>query len=352
MRRHWPLISLILIALAACAPQARATIDSAPSPELRIYNWDTYIDPELLARFTRETGAPIRYDTFGSNEEMLAAVQERPDAYDIVVPSDYMVTIMRRKGLLAALDRAAVPNLANIDPLFVDPSFDPANRYCAPYLWGTIGIGYSRAAAGREIASWADLFDPAFAGRVALLDDPRVTLGVTLLSLGYSPNSTDPFEIGAARDFLAERDAQIAAYAPDTGQDMLARGQVDLALESSGDIFQVMVDNPDLAYSIPAEGSLIWIDNMCILASSPNKALAERFVNFILAPDVGAALASYTRYSSPNTAALRLISPADRANPALYPTEADRRRLFFLVDVGGQANELYNTAWASLIAHR
>ncbi len=173
-------------------------------------------------------------------------------------------------------------------------------------------------------------------------------MGITLLGLGYSPNTTSPTEIAAARDFLAERASQIAAYAPDNGQELLASGRVDLAFESSGDILQVMAENPDLRYSIPAEGSLIWIDNMCILRGSPNRAAAERFLNFILAPDVGAELASYTRYSSPNMAALDLMPAEDRSNPALYPTARTRDRLFFLVDVGGQANELYNKAWASL----
>ncbi|MEI7771302.1 MAG: spermidine/putrescine ABC transporter substrate-binding protein [Chloroflexales bacterium] len=353
MHRYQALLALACIILAACAAGGPAAPAPSPAPRpLRIYNWDTYIDTDLLVRFSRETGVPIQYFTYGSNEEMLAAVQDRPDSYDIVVPSDYMVTIMRRKDLLAPLDAASVPNMANIDPLFVSPSFDPANRYCAPYLWGTHGIGYNRAATGRDIQSWADLFDPAFAGRVALLDDPRATLGVTLLSLGYSPNTTSPTEIAAARDFLAEHAGQIATYARDNGQDLLASGAVDLALESSGDIFQKMAGNPDLRYSIPSEGSLIWIDNMCILKSSPNRASAERFLNFILAPDVGADLASITRYSSPNLAALSKISPEDRANPALYPTEQDRRRLFFIVDVGGVATKMYNAAWDSLIRAR
>jgi spermidine/putrescine transport system substrate-binding protein len=175
---------------------------------------------------------------------------------------------------------------------------------------------------------------------------------VILLSLGYSPNTTSPSEIAAARDYLASHTGQIAAFAGDTGQDLLAKGQVDLAYEFSGDIFQVMAENSDLRYSIPAEGSLIWIDNMCVLKSSPNKALAERFLNFILSPDVGADLASYTRYSSPNLAARELISPADRDDPSLYPTEQTRSRLFFLVDVGGPATKLYNDAWASLVRRR
>ncbi|NTW03068.1 MAG: spermidine/putrescine ABC transporter substrate-binding protein, partial [Oscillochloris sp.] len=220
------------------------------------------------------------------------------------------------------------------------------------YLWGTIGIGYNHTAIEREIHSWSDLFDPTFAGRVALLDDPRTTLGIILLSLGFSPNTTDPVEITAAQNFLSRHANQINTYAPDDGQDLLANGNVDLVLEFSGDILQIMTKNPNVHYSIPAEGSLIWIDNMCILRNSPNKASAERFINFILDPNIGADLASYTRYSSPNIAALNQISAEDRNNQALYPTNEIRERLFFLVDVGGQATELYNEAWEHLGQHR
>lgn len=349
------LCTMAMLLVACAAPAAPAEPTGEPTEEsaervLNIYNWDTYIDPAVLTDFEQQFGVTINYEIYANNEEMLETVQAGPVDYDIVVPTDYMVSIMRREGLLAALEHDNIPNFANLDPAFVNPIYDPGNRYCIPYQWGTMGIGYNVRATGREIESWADLFDPAFAGRVSLLADARLTMGMVLLYLGYSPNTTNPVEIEAARDFLIEHADAIAAYAPDTGQDLLAAGEVDLAFEWSGDIFQVMEDDPDIRYVVPREGSLVWTDNMCILASASHKELAEAFINYVLTPEVGAAISNYVHFSSPNRAALPLINPQDRNNPALYPPPDVRARLFFLADVGPDATVLYDRAWEEVLA--
>ncbi|MBN1136065.1 MAG: spermidine/putrescine ABC transporter substrate-binding protein [Anaerolineae bacterium] len=345
-----------LLALAGCgatpapAPSPTPALPSVADQALNIYNWDTYIDPAALTDFEQEFGVKIRYDLYESNEAMLATVEDGATDYDIVVPGDYMVEIMRAADLLAPLDKANIPNFGNLDAAFVSPAYDPGNRYCVPYQWGTMGIGYNVKATGRELSGWQDLFDPAFAGRVSLLADPRLTMGVVLLYLGYSPNTTSAFEIAQARDFLIERAAQIAEYAPDTGQDLLADGTVDIAFEWSGDIFQAMEGNPDLRYVIPQEGSIIWTDNLCILATAPHKEMAEKFINYVLEPKVGAAISNYIRFGSPNRAALPLLNPEDRNDPAIYPPDQVRQRLFFLTDVGPAATELYEAAWAEVLA--
>jgi spermidine/putrescine transport system substrate-binding protein len=213
-----------------------------------------------------------------------------------------------------------------------------------------MGIGYNLKATGREIKGMKDFFDPAFAGRVSGLDDAREMLGTVLIYLGYSPNTTQKDEIDAARDLLVSQSKQIASYAPDTGQDLLAEGQVDMAFEWSGDILQLVEENPDIRYVIPEEGSLIWTDNMCIPASAPHKELAEKFINYILEPEVGAALSDFIHYATPNMAALPLINEADRNNPALYPPDQVRASLFFLADVGPEATSLYDQAWAQVMS--
>jgi spermidine/putrescine transport system substrate-binding protein len=354
MFRKLPLLVLlcVLALLGACAAATPVPRALRPAqPQLRIYNWDTYIDPALISAFEQQFGVSVLYSTYSSNEELYAAVSANPSGYDIIVPSEYMVSIMRREGLLAPLDQAALPNLGNIDPLFVNPAYDPGGRYCAPYQWGTQGIGYNLKATGRPISSWGDLLSPQFAGRSALLADSRSTIGAALIYLGYSPNTTRPSELHAARDLLREH-IKTLRLAPDTGQDLLAAGEVDLTYEWSGDIFQVMEQNPDLRYVIPEEGSIIWIDSMCILKDSPNSALAQSFINYIFEPKVGAALSNYTHFSTPNLAALPLIDAADRENPALYPDDEMRKRLFFLVDLGSDGIERYNQAWAEVLAAR
>lgn len=349
----------ICLGLVACGtpvapiPSPAITPSQEAADVLHVYNWDTYIDPAVITDFEQQFGVTVDYQTYASNEEMLAAVQARLVAYDIVVPTDYMVAIMRREGLLVPLDQANIPNLRNIGSDFRNPPFDPNNRYCVPYQWGTLGIGYNIEATGREIRGWRDFFDPAYAGRVSMLADPRFSLGAILLYLGYSPNTTSGAEIEAARDFLVAHAGQIAAYAPDTGQDLLAAGEVDLAFEWSGDIFQIMEDNPAIRYVIPEEGSLLWIDSMCIPARAAHKELAETLINYILEAQVGAAISNYTHFSSPNEAALPLINEADRQNPALYPSPEVRERLFSLVDVGSDATLRYEQAWNQVLsAHK
>jgi spermidine/putrescine transport system substrate-binding protein len=328
------------------------TVGSGATAELNIYNWDTYIDPAVLTDFEQKFGVKIRYDVYENNEAMLDKVQAGPSDYDIVVPTDYMVDIMRQSDLLAPLNKEIIPNFENVAAAFLSPAYDPGNRYCAPYQWGTLGIGYNVKATGREINGWQDLFDPAFAGRVSLLADQRLTMGMVLLYLGYSPNTTNADQIGEARDFLIAHADQIAAYAPDTGQDLLLAGDVDLAYEWSGDIFQAMEESPDIRYVIPEEGSIIWTDNLCILATAPHREMAEKFINYVLEPEVGAAISNFVRFGSPNQAALPLLNEADRKNPALYPSDKVKQRLFFMADVGPDATELYKAAWAAVLAAR
>lgn len=341
--------------LAACT-SAPPPVASLPPPvpaasgprTLRVFNWPTYIDPQILSDFEQQYGVRVDYQTYGSNDELLATVTSG-SRHDVVVPSDYMLERLRHEGLLAPLHLAAMPNLTNLDPLFVSPVFDPGNRYCVAYQWGTVGIGYNIKATGREIHSWHDLFDPAFAGRVALLDDARVMLGAMLLAQGISPNSTREAEVSAAADLLRRHENQIAIYLADSGQDALAAGEVDLVVEYNGDILRLMEQNPDIRFVLPDEGSIIWTDSMCVLASSTEGDLAEQFINYMLDAQVGARLSSYVRFSSPNRASLAYLPASDQANPVLYPSAELRRRLFFLVDVG-RAGASYDGAWQQVLS--
>lgn len=357
------LLPLLLLGLAACssgaAPEAG---DSAPDrvqteetdtgetavSTLSFYNWDTYIDPQILQDFETAFGVTVLYQTYDNDDALYDELQNGA-SYDLIVPSDFYVAQLRQEGLLAQLDKTNIPNLANLDPAFTNPVHDPENRYCVPYQWGTVGIGYNASALG-EIASWDDVFDPAHAGRVALLDDRRTTLGLILLYLGYSPNTTNKFEIAEAGAFLQERADVIAAYHGDDGQDLLNEGVYDVVLEYSGDVFQVMADNPDLRYLVPPSGSNLWTDNICIPASSTNKALAEAFINYLLEPEVSAALSTYVQYGSPNQAAIPLLAAEDRNNPAIYPPPEVRALLFPFVDLDDATETYYREVWDAVLA--
>ncbi|WP_420645539.1 polyamine ABC transporter substrate-binding protein [Candidatus Leptofilum sp.] len=348
----------LFISLAACRTQTEPT--PTPEPEivvpdtetgsvLNFYNWDTYIDPDILADFEKEFDVTINYQIFDSQEELLAALEAGEVNYDLVVPSDAWLGQMRRGGLLAPLDKANIPNLANLDPAFTNLVVDPGNRYCVPYQWGTVGIGYNASVTG-PIESWDDVFDPAHAGRVGLMDDARNTMGLILLSLGYSPNTTDREEIDEAAQFLKDRADIIAAYHGDDGQDLLAEGEFDIVLEWSGDIFQVMEENPDINYWIPTNGSIQWTDFICTPTNAQNKALAETFINYLLEPEVGAALSTYVQYGSPNQAAIPLLDEADRNNLAIYPPAEVRARLFPEAEVDAPTTAYYAAVWEEVLA--
>jgi spermidine/putrescine transport system substrate-binding protein len=343
----------LLLALAACQVNRPTAVTPSPTPEtsrsLAIYNWDTYIDPVILDNFAAEFDVEITYDIFESSEELLQRMQLDPAAYDLIVPTDYAVALLRQERLLGVLDRRQIPNFNNVDDAFLNPSFDPGNRHCIPYLWGTMGVGYDEARTGRPVNSWDDFFAPEFHGRIVLMDSMRTTMGLVLLHLGYSPNTSNPLEIAAARDFLIDLNEHIVAYAADDGQDMLLAGSADLVIEWSGDILQVMEESETIRYLIPVEGSIIWTDSICLTADAPNRPVAEAFINYLLRPEVGAALAEYTRYASPNQAAQRLVNPQDLSNPAIYPSLAARQRLYSLDDIGDAA-ALYEAAWTAVLA--
>lgn len=318
---------------------------------LSVYNWSTYIEPSVLEEFKQKFGVEVKYDTFESNEDLYAKLKPGNPGYDVVFPSDYMVTTMVKENLLEELNQNNIPNIKQVDEKFRNPPFDPGNKYSLPYQWGTMGIGYNIKATGGEIDSWAALFDPKYKGRAALLDDMRNTLGMVLIYLGYDPNTTNQDEIAKAKDFIIKNKDAIKAFAGDNGQLLLDQGEVDLTLEWSGDIFQVMKENKNIRYALPKEGTLVWTDNMAIAKGAPHKELAEKFINFILEPEVGAKISNFIKYATPNKAATEkgLINKEDLNNPSIYPTAEIFKRVKYMKDVG-EATTLYDEAWTEVKA--
>ena len=342
---------LALVLLVACGGGTAAGGDtgagSGEVQELNVYNWSTYIAPEIIPAFEEQFNVKVNYDIFADNDELLAKIQPGNPGYDIIVPSDYMVEIMRQQDLLLPLDKSKIPNFSNIDDPFVDPPYDPGNDYCVPYQWGTTGLGYNVAKTGRDLDSWDVMFNHEFAGRISWLTDARGVMGIALLYLGYDPNTSNPDEINEALQLLLDTKSDVVAFAPDTGQILLQQGEVDIAYEYSGDIFQIMEDDEDIRYVIPKEGTVIWTDNMCIPTGAPHPDLAAEFINFIMDPQIGADLSNYTAYGTPNKASLPLIDPEYRDNPGIYPSEATKAKLFFIRSLG-DADALYDEAWTKL----
>ncbi len=337
------------LAVAATVPALSARLARAQGGGVvSVYNWDTYIGATTLEDFQEATGFDVRYDLFASSDELFAKLREGNPGYDVIFPSNDYVERMIAAGMIQPLQHARIPNMANIDPAFEDPPFDPGRAHSMPYFWGTVGIGYRRSAA--EPTSWSDMFaSDKHAGRLSLLDS-IVSIQSALKYLGHSLNTDDPAQINEAAQVLIEAKPGIKAFAPDTGQDLLISGEVDVCLEYSGDILQVMAEDDDLAYVVPEEGALLWEDAMCIPTDAPNPAGAHAFINFILDGEVHGAIAAFIRYPCPNAAALEHIPEADRTNPSIYPPREVLQRCEVSVYKGEKVEQMYADALTRVLA--
>jgi spermidine/putrescine transport system substrate-binding protein len=353
MRKLILLVCIVLLAFPVYAQDAAATEtepwtcpDGFQGQTLNVFNWTTYIAEDTVGNFQDACGVSVVYDTYESNEALLARLRGGNPGYDIIVPTDHMVATMISLGLLEPLDMASIPNFANVSPDLTNPSYDPENEYSVPYQWGTIGVGYDTNKVEMEITSWDQVFN--YDGPVAWLDDPRAMIGIALQILGYDPNTSDPNQVSEARDFLINNGGNVVAIAGDDGQAMLERGDVDITVEYMGDIFQVVADCEcdNIAFALPVEGGNIWVDNLAIPTGAPNKPLAEAFINYILDPQVGADISNYTAYASPNQAAIDagLIDPEYLDSPIIYPPEDSREHLFYILPLP-DAEQYYNDAW-------
>ena len=314
-------------ALAGCG-----TDGSQQKVTLKVYNWGEYIAPGLLEQFEEETGIHVEYDTYNDNESLYAKVKNLgSDSYDVIVPSDYMVKKMIDEDMLAPIDYNNIPNIKNLDPAFTNLSYDPEGAYSVPYLWGTVGILYDIDQTGRELTSMKDMFDPAFARKVCMLDSIRDTIGMTLKMQGSSMNDTDPAHLAEVRDILLEQKPNVLAYGTDELTAKVMGGTAAMAMVYSGEGIRAIEEQPEnMRFVIPKEGSNLAVDAFVILKTTKNKEAAEKFINFMLDADVALKNAEETGYSTTNAAAKELLDDKIKNDPGRYPPQdvLDRCEVF------------------------
>lgn len=352
------LAALVLAALAAgglagCGRKAETPATEAATPKdagkLNIYIWSAYLPKEVIDKFAQETGIQVNFDTYDSNEALLEKLQSGVADYDLVVPSDYMVKILIAEKLIQPLDHAKLPNIANLDPRFLDKKFDPKNQHSVPYFWGTTGLGYNQKKVG-SVDSWEAVFDPKYKGRILMLDDMREVFGVALKSMGKSLNETDPAVLKQAAEKLKKQKKLVATYNSGDFANILAAGDVDLAHGYNGQIAEVVAKEPEkLAYVVPKEGATLWMDNVCIPAKSRNVENAYRFLNYIMEGPVNAEIVNGVSYASANMPARQHINPEILNDPSIYPTDDIIARCEFLEDIG-DTTTLLDEYWTEIKA--
>jgi spermidine/putrescine-binding protein len=344
-------LSLILAACGASPSEgdtAKPTLE--PAKEITFYNWSEYIDPQIYTVFEKETGIKVVEDNFSSNEEMLAKLQTGSQHYAVIVPSDYMVTIMIEKNLLSPLTQENVPNLVNLSDKFQNLPYDTGNRYCVPYLWGTTGIGYLEGKAEKP-TTWGVFFDETqrakTAGQMTMLDDARESFATALIYLGYDINTTDSTQLAEAKELLLQAQADLSGYDSERYDDSLAAEENIIAHGWSGDFLMMQEINPNISFTIPREGGVIWVDNLCIpsSATAEEQLAAEMFINFLLRGDIGAMIAEYNQDASPNTAAETLLEEEFLTNPAIYPPKNVLEKLQYIRPLGDEMDAVYQQMW-------
>lgn len=342
---------VLAMLIAACGGGQKP---AAKSTELNLYAWSEYIPQAMLDNFTAETGIKVNYDTYSSNEELQAKLQAGASGYDVIIPSDYMVTIMANLGLLEPIDLNHIPNFANIDERFKNPPFDPGNKYSVPYQWGTVAIAVNTEKVQRPITKFVDLWDPMFRNNLVVLDDEREIIGMALVVLGYDKNSTDPAQLEAAKQKLLELVPNIKLYDSDSPKTALLSGEVIAGVIWNGEAALAHQENPAIDYILPEEGCGLWEDNLAIPKGAPHKDAAEAFINFVLRPEMSILITRDFPYSNPNKAALELLA---KENPEAYqaymgfaatnpPAEA-LQKCHRIVDVG-EATTLWDRVWTEV----
>lgn len=318
------------------------------SEKVVVYNWGEYLDPEVLTLFEQETGIDVVYEEFETNEILYPKISSGAIAYDVICPSDYMIQRMIENDLLAEINFDNIPNVKNIGKDYMEQSrqFDPENKYSVPYCWGTVGILYNKTMVDEPITSWSVLWDEKYKDNILMQDSVRDAFGVTLKYLGYSLNSTDLDELTEARDLLIKQKPLVQAYVIDQVRDKMIGNEAAIGVIYSGEAIYTQMENPDLEYVIPEEGSNIWIDSWVIPKNAENKENAEKFINFLCRPEIALMNFEYITYSTPNSEARKLIEDeAIRNSEIAFPDLSKYDNLETFQYLGTEADQTYGELW-------
>lgn len=333
-----------VLCLSACG-------GSGSKVTINVYNWGEYIDESVLSDFEKQTGIHVNYTTYASNEEMYAKVSSGAASYDVVIPSDYMISKMIEEDLLAELDYTNIPNYSKIGADYKGLAYDPNNQYTVPYTWGTTVIIYNKTMV--DPADVADesvdlLWNEKYAGNILMFDNPRDAFGLALKKLGYSMNSLTPAEWEAAAQELKAQEPLVQAYVMDQIFDKMSSGEAAIAPYYAGDALIMQEGNPDIAYYIPKEGANFFVDCMCVLKNSQHKTEAEQFINFMCETEVAAKTAEYIGYATPHMDARTLLDPEIVGNALVYPDSKALESTEVFLNLSKDINKLQSDLWTDI----
>lgn len=345
----------LLLALLMLLPLGRAAAAQGYDPDvtINVYSWGEYIangtdgSIDVNQEFTRRTGIKVNYTTFDSNESLYSKLVGGGADYDVIVPSDYMVSRLINEGMLLELNFENIPNYRYIDEKFKSPGYDPENKYSVPYTWGVVGVFYNTQYID-EVTSWQSLWDDEYAGKILMFDNPRDSFAIAQFMLEQSVNSTDEDDWQKAAELLKQQRPLVQAYVMDQIFDKMESGEAWIAPYYAGDA-AILVDNSDdIAFAVPEEGTNFFVDALCIPKTAGHKREAEEYINFLCDPEIAGANMDYVGYSTPETAAKEYLDPEVAASPLHYPDEETIARTQIFVNLPEETSKLVDQLWAEV----
>lgn len=338
-------ISLLLVFLLCSLIFSACGTD--PSKVVRVYNASEYIGEGVIEQFEAATGYKVIYSEFASNEDMYTKL--KTTSYDVLIPSDYMIDKLIKEDLLQTLDFNNIPNYQYVNETFKSPYYDTENKYSVPYMWSTVGILYDSKKVNEEVNDMSVMWNPAYTGKIFMLDSVRDSIGMTLKKLGYSVNTTDDNELNQAKEELLVQRPLILGYVTDEVKDKIISGEGSLGLVYSGEAGKAMAEKDTLRYAIPENGTIYCVDAMVVPKNAQNKTGAESFINFMHKPEIAAKNSLDTFYGITNIEGLEMLPDEIKNNKGLYP-DADILSKSEMLQSAGNINQKYLEIWNQITA--
>ncbi len=327
--------SLTLAALASLVLSQAATA----AEELNLFAWSEYVPQSVLDDFTKETKIQVNYESYASNEEMLAKLTSGAASYDLIQPSEYIIEAMAKEKLLVPLDHAKLPNLKNIGKEYWGQPHDPKLTYSVPYMQGTVGIAVNTEKIKTPVTGYVDVFTEKNKGRIVVLDDSLEVVTWAMATQGHGPDEVTKANIAMTRPVLVQWLPLVKVYDSDSPKTALLNGDVDVGVIWSGEAaILIQEQGKKFAYVLPKEGAHMFIDSLAIPKGAEHVDTAHRFINYILRPEVSKKISEEFPYTNPNVEARKLLSPEERANAASYP--AGNPKLETFRDIGPLAADV------------
>jgi spermidine/putrescine transport system permease protein len=310
---------LLLAVVLLCAVAVTARSETKKKGVLNLFCWSEYVPQEVIDGFTKQTGIKVNVENYASNEEMLSKLLGGEGKYDLIQPSEYTIEALIKANKLEPLHLENIPNIKNLDPAYTNLPHDPENKYSVPWMAGSVGIVVNTAKVKTPVTGYKDVFSGAHKKRIVILNDAREIVSWALSSLGLPINDITPETLEKVKPVLAQWLPQVRVYDSDSPKTALLNGNVDVGIVWSGEAAILYKKNKKFAYVLPVEGAHRFIDSLAIPKGAPDQENAEKFINYILIPQVSVKISDAFPYTNPNVEARKLLTKAQLANPASYP---------------------------------